>query len=111
MTLATHVTAQGEARANRLLYEERLARAHDRIAAFLVLERLQPADVERARDQVRKWADEEICSRWYVDQWEATLSGTAREIAGKILDLETENAKALFHNTPFGFLVREFISA
>ena len=62
MTHANYVTAQGEARANRLLYEERLARAHDRIAAFLVLERLQPAEVERARDQVRKWADEEICT-------------------------------------------------
>ena len=91
------------------LYEERLARAHERIAALLALEAVEAADIERARNQVRKWADQQICSWWYIHQWTGILAGSPREIASKMLELKKNDAKALFQNTPFGFLVREFL--
>ena len=103
--------AQAEARARQNLHDERLARAHDRISARLALREVSPGDIEKARSQVRKWADQQICSPWYVDRWTALLAGSAREIASRILRLEKEDAKALFQNTPFGFLVREYLRA
>ena len=103
------LNAQVEARARQHLHEERLARAHDRIAARLALRQVSPAEIDKARSQVRKWADQKICSQWYVDRWTALLAGTAREIASGILRLEKDDAKALFQNTPFGFLVREYL--
>ena len=93
------------------LREEKLARAHDRIAALLALGRIPAGDVGRARSQVRKWADQQICSRWYVDRWGAILAGSGREIAARIVALEKDEARALFQNTPFGFLVRDFLRA
>lgn len=109
--VAAPSNAQAEARARQNLHEERLARAHDRIAARLALRQVSPAEIEKARNQVRKWADQKICSQWYVDRWTALLAGPAREIASRILQLEKEEAKALFQNTPFGFLVREYLRA
>lgn len=103
--------AQLEARAAQALREEKLARAHDRIAANLALGKVSARDVERARAQVRKWAEQQICSQWYADQWGAILAGPRREIAGRMLALEAEDARALFQNTPFGFLVRDFLRA
>ncbi len=103
--------ARIEARAKQDLYEERLARAHDRIAALLALGQIGAAEIERALGQVRKWEDHGICSRWYIDRWRAMLDGTGSQIASNLLALEKEDARALFHNTPFGFLVREFLSA
>ena len=93
------------------LREEKLARAHDRIAALLALGKIPVADVGRALNQVRKWADQQICSQWYVDRWSAILAGSRREIAARIIALEKEEARALFQNTPFGFLVRDFLRA
>ncbi len=104
-------SAQMEARAKHGFYEERLARAHERIAALLALDAIEPGDIERARNQVRKWADQKICSQWYVDQWTGILAGSGREIASRMLKLKKDDAKALFQNTPFGFLVREFLRA
>ncbi len=103
--------AQVEARAKQSLYEEKLARAHDRIAARLALEAIDSADLERARSQVRKWSEERICSRWYIDRWSRILSGSGSEIAAKLLALGKDDAKALFQNTPFGFLVRAILRA
>ncbi len=99
-------TARLDARAKQGLHEERLARAHDRVATMLALDAAGPDAIERARSQVRKWADNHICSQWYVDQWGAILAGSGRDIALKMLRLEKSDAKALFQNTPFGFLVR-----
>ena len=105
------LAAQAEARAMQTLREEKLARAHDRIAALLALGKIPVADVGRALNQVRKWADQQICSQWYVDRWSAILAGSRREIAARIIALEKEEARALFQNTPFGFLVRDFLRA
>lgn len=99
---------QIEARARQDLYEEKLARAHERIAAMLALGVVDPG---QARGQVRKWADQQICSQWYVDRWSAILAGEGPQVAQKILALEKQDAKALFQNTPFGFLVRAFLRA
>ena len=104
-------SAQMEARAKQSLREEKLARAHDRIAALLALGKVPARDVERARSQVRKWQEQRICSQWYVDRWSAILAGPRREIAARMLVLEKEDARALFQNTPFGFLVRDFLRA
>lgn len=109
--LVASPNAQAEARFRQNLYEERLARAHDRIAARLALRQVRPAEIAKARNQVRKWGDRQICSQWYVDRWTALLAGSVREIASRILQLENEDAKALFQNTPFGFLVREYLRA
>ena len=100
-------TARIEARAKQGLYEQKLARAHERVAAMLAPDAVDPGAIKRARGQVRKWADNKICSQWYVDQWTGILAGSGRQIALKILKLEESAAKALFQNTPFGFLVRE----
>lgn len=104
-------SARVEARAKQDAYEARLARAHDRIAASLALGQVSGRDIERARKQVDKWAEQRICSGWYVEQWRRILEGTGREIAARLLALEKEEAKALFQNTPFGFLVREYLRA
>lgn len=104
-------SAQMQARAMQTLREEKLARAHDRIAALLALGKIAARDVERARSQVRKWAEQQICSQWYVDRWSVILAGPRREIAARMLALETQDARALFQNTPFGFLVRDFMRA
>ena len=103
--------AQVEARGRQDLYEEKLARAHERIAAMLALDAVDPGTLEQARGQVRKWADQQICSQWYVDRWTGILAGTGAQVAQKILGLEKRDAKALFQNTPFGFLVRTFLRA
>ena len=103
--------AQVQARGRQDLYEERLARAHERIAALLALDAVDPGALAQARGQVRKWAAQELCSQWYVDRWSDILAGTGREVAQKILALERQDAKALFQNTPFGFLVRAFLRA
>jgi len=103
--------AQVEARGRQDLYEEKLARAHERIAAMLALDTVDPGTLEQARGQVRKWADQQICSRWYIDRWTGILAGTGVQVAQKILALEKQDAKALFQNTPFGFLVRAFLRA
>ncbi len=103
--------AQVEARGRQDLYEEKLARAHERIAAMLALDTVDPGTLEQARGQVRKWADQQICSQWYVDRWSGILAGTGAQVAQKILALEKQDAKALFQNTPFGFLVRAFLRA
>lgn len=99
------------ARARQALHEEALARAHDLIAARLALGAIPHADIERARAQVRKWADQQICSRWYVDRWSRLLSGSDREIAARMIALRRAEARALHQNTPFGFLVREAMRA
>lgn len=103
--------AQVEARGRQDLYEEKLARAHERIAAMLALDAVNPGALEQARGQVRKWADQQICSQWYVDRWSGILAGTGAQVAQKILALEKQDAKALFQNTPFGFLVRTILRA
>jgi transcriptional regulator with XRE-family HTH domain len=100
-----------EARAKQRLYEERLGRAHERIATKLALGELEPGAIGRARDQVRKWDEHRICSKWYVDRWSEILSGPDRQIASKLLGLDKADARALFQNTPFGFLVREQMRA
>ena len=109
--LQSRADARIEARAKQNLYEEKLARAHDRIAASLALGQIGAAEIERARGQVRKWEEHGICSRWYVDRWRAILDGTGRQAAAKLLALEKDDARALFQNTPFGFLVREYLRA
>ncbi len=103
--------AQVEARGRQDLYEEKLARAHERIAAMLALDAVDPGALEQARGQVRKWADQELCSQWYIDRWNGILTGAGREVARKLLALEKQDAKALFQNTPFGFLVRTILRA
>lgn len=100
-----------EARAKQRLHEERLGRAHERIAAKLALGELEPGAIGRARAQVRKWHEHRICSRWYVDRWSEILDGPDARIASKLLGLDRAEAKALFQNTPFGFLVREQLRA
>jgi hypothetical protein len=101
--------AQLQARAKQHQYEAKLARAHDRIAALLALETIDAADIERARGQVRKWSEQQICSRWYIERWSAILAGSSREIAANMLALDNDDAKALFQNTPFGFLARRYL--
>jgi HTH-type transcriptional regulator/antitoxin HipB len=108
---ALHWKERIEARAKQRLYEERLGRAHERIAAKLALGELEPGAIERARDQVRKWDEHRICSKWYVDRWSEILDGPSPQIASKLLGLDRADAKALFQNTPFGFLVREQLRA
>jgi len=103
--------ARIEARAKQNLYEERLARAHDRIAAALALGQFGAAEIGRARSQVRKWEEHSLCSRWYIDRWRAILHGTGRQVAANLLAMGKEDARALFQNTPFGFLVRDFLRA
>jgi hypothetical protein len=103
--------AQVEARARQDLYEERLARAHERIAALLALGEVDPGALEQARGQVRKWAEQQLCSRWYVERWSAILEGAGPQVARNILALDKADAKALFQNTPFGFLVRAILRA
>lgn len=103
--------AQVVARGRQDVYDEKLARAHDRIAAMLALNALDPGALEQARGQVRKWADQQICSQWYVDRWSGILAGSGRQVAQKILALDVQDARALFQNTPFGFLVRTFLRA
>jgi transcriptional regulator with XRE-family HTH domain len=100
-----------EARAAQRIREEKLGRAHERIAARLALGEIAPRDIERARGQVRKWAEQQICSRWYVDRWSEILAGEGPAIASRMLGLNAADAKALFQNTPFGFLVREELRA
>lgn len=100
-----------EARAKQRLYEERLARAHERIAANLALGEIGTDAIARARAQVRKWDEQRICSKWYVERWSEILSGAAPKIAARLLALAPADAKALFQNTPFGFLVREQLRA
>ena len=58
-----------------------------------------------------KWADQQICSQWYIDRWSGILAGEGRQIAQKIIALDKTDAKALFQNTPFGVLVRSFLRA
>ena len=99
------------ARAKQNVYEEKLACAHYRIAGLLALGEISPGDINRARGQVRRWADQQICSRWYIDRWSRILTGTGRQIASKMLALGKDDAKALFQNTPFGFLARRFLRA
>jgi len=98
--------ARLQARADQRLREERLARAHERLAAKLALGGIGPADIARARAQVRKWEVQQICGSWYVRRWTAILRGSARRIAARLLALEPAESRALFQNTPFGFLVR-----
>lgn len=104
-------SARLEARAKQAAYEARLARAHDRIAAALALGQVSARDIARARAQVARWAEHRICSGWYVARWGRILEGTRREIAARLLALEKEDAGALFQNTPFGFLVRDYLRA
>jgi transcriptional regulator with XRE-family HTH domain len=101
--------AQSEARSKQALYEEKLARAHDRIAALLALGEVGDEALERARAQVRKWHEHRICSDWYVARWNEILAGSPAGIAARIVALGKEDARALFQNTPFGFLVRDFL--
>ena len=107
--LSSRAHSQFEARSRQALYEEKLARAHDRIAAMLALGGVGDEAVERARAQVRKWHEHEICSHWYVEQWNEILAGSPAGIAARILALSREDARALFQNTPFGLLVRDFL--
>jgi HTH-type transcriptional regulator/antitoxin HipB len=104
-------SARSEARARQRLREERLARAHDRIAARLALGEIRADAIARARAQVAKWQAQRICSKWYVQRWTAILRGPARSIAARLLALEPADARALFQNTPFGFLVRAELEA
>jgi len=108
---APHGKERIEARAKQRLHEERLGRAHERIAAKLALGELEPEAIERARAQVRKWDEQRICSKWYVDRWSEILDGENPQIASKLLGLDKADARALFQNTPFGFLVRQLLRA
>jgi HTH-type transcriptional regulator/antitoxin HipB len=103
--------ARVEARGKQDLYEEKLASAHYRIAALLALGEISPGDINRARTQVRKWADEQICSSWYINRWSKILAGSGRQVASAMVALGKDDAKALFQNTPFGFLARQFLRA
>lgn len=103
--------ARLEARARQRLRDESLALAHARIAARLALGEIGPPEIERARAQVAKWEEQRICSKWYVQRWRAILRGSGRSIASRLLALEPSDARALFQNTPFGFLVRAELAA
>jgi transcriptional regulator with XRE-family HTH domain len=111
MEAQSPLSARVEARAKQGLYEEKLACAHYRIAALLALGEIPSGDISRARSQVRKWADGQICSPWYIDRWDSILAGTGRQIASRMVALGKDDAKALFQNTPFGFLARQFLRA
>ena len=103
--------ARGEARLRQRLHEEKLALAHARIAARLALGERGAADIGRARAQVRKWDEQRICSKWYVERWRRLLRGAGRGVAARLLALDPADARALFQNTPFGFLVRAELRA
>lgn len=103
--------ARSEARAKQSVYEEKLACAHYRIAGLLALGVIGRVDIERARGQVRRWADQHICSPWFIDRWNGILAGSGRQIASTMLSLGKDDARALFQNTPLGFLVRQQLRA
>jgi transcriptional regulator with XRE-family HTH domain len=105
------VAARAAARAAQRLREESLARAHERIAAKLAIGKAGPQALARARAQVAKWQEHGICSDWYVRRWNAILQGSPRRVAARLIDLEGPEARALFQNTPFGFLVRAELGA
>ena len=77
---------------------------------MLAEEKVDAGAIEHARGQVRKWVEGQLCSAWYINRWTDILSGTGRDVAGNILCLKGEDAKALFQNTPFGAPVRQYLS-
>ncbi len=102
---------RASARAQQAIREQKLARAHERIAAMLALDELGEQDLDRARAQVAKWSEHQLCSQWYVAQWTGILDGAPRDVAARLIRLAPGDAKALFQNTPFGFLVRNLMHA
>ena len=96
---------RGEAQERQRAYEARLAREHDRVAAGLALGALGAPDLVRARRQVARWVKQGTCSPWYARRWSEILAGKPAEAAARLLALEEGEQKALYQNTPFGFLV------
>lgn len=84
-----------------------LAAEHDRIARALSAREFGDRELARAREQVEKWRRDGTCSAWYVKRWSETLSGSPSEVAGRMHGLEAGERRALYQNTPFGFLLSE----
>ncbi len=80
---------------------------HERIAAGLATSAIGENEMARAREQIRKWILGRTCSPWYASRWTEILAGPPIAVAGKLRDLEADERRALFQNTPFGFLLTD----
>ena len=96
-----------EARARQRAREDVLTSEHERIAMALADSEIGETELARARDQVAKWIRDRTCSSWYANRWSEILSGSPGDVAVRLRGLAGDERKALFQNTPFGFLLSE----
>jgi hypothetical protein len=98
---------RAEARAEQRVREELLASEHGRIAGALIAGEYGEQELVRAREQVAKWKRDGTCSSWYVKRWSEILFGPPSEVAMRMRGIEAGERRALYQNTPFGFLLSE----
>jgi hypothetical protein len=78
------------------------------VAGALRNPRLSGAVVKSALVQVRLWRSKNLCSRDYIEAWEALLKQP--EQAAKVLEDQSPYAAQLRQNSPFVSTVRQFQS-
>jgi hypothetical protein len=95
------------ARAMQRARDEAIASEHDRIAAGLAGAEFGETELARARRHVGEWVQNGTCSSWYANRWSEILSGPPAAVASRMRALAGDERRALFQNTPFGFLLSE----
>lgn len=65
-----------------------------------------PSILSAANVQIKKWREHALCSKDYIDAWEALLQDP--QLAAKVLEDTSVNAMRLRQNSPFVASVKKF---
>ena len=95
------------AREDQKQVEQNRLMAHQRIAIELLS---RPEHKRRllaaARGEVKRWADQNLCSRDYIDRWNEWLSLPAAELVDRMCSDANGWGKAMRQNSPFAVAYR-----
>lgn len=82
--------------------EQRRLMAHQRIGIELLgRDETRRRLLEAARGQVRRWADQGLCSQDYIDRWNEWLSLPVVELVDRMCSDADGWGKAMRQNSPF----------
>jgi len=94
--------ARRRARDDQRQVETKRLMAHQMLAIELLTNPARRSELlQTARDEVRRWADQGLCSRDYVERWTEWLSLPAAELAQRMCSDAEGWGTAMRQNSPF----------
>jgi prevent-host-death family protein len=98
---------RAHAREQQKRVEQHRLMVHQRIGIELLSDAARRKDLLRAaRKEVKRWGDQALCSRDYIDRWSEWLSLPAAELVLRMCSDAQGWGNAMRQNSPFGVVSR-----